>query len=168
LAFHLNQFQRLRLWLLATRVRWLRLVVGVEVDKTLICSLSSRFRPANRGSIVIGSDTLVAFKTLIYTFDPITGEDRPVRIGSRCFIGGGSLILPGVTIGDECLVAAGAVVFDDVPSRSIVGGNPARIIRRDEDIAAYGQLRSHLYAAALESAEAPPPAQRHSSHPSGP
>jgi len=130
------------MWVLAVRARWLRWVVGVDGDDTLQSSMSSRFRPGNRGSIVIGSETLVAFKTLIYTRDPLTGEDRPVRIGSRCFIGGGSLILPGVTIGDECVVGAGAVVFDDVPARSIIGGNPARIIRRDADIAAYGQLRS--------------------------
>jgi len=142
LAFNLNHFLPLRMWVLAARARWLRWVVGVDADDTLQSSMSSCFRPANRGSIVIGSETLVAFKTLIYTRDPLTGEDRPVRIGSRCFIGGGSLILPGVTIGDECLVGAGAVVFDDVPPRSIVGGNPARVIRRDADIAAYGQLRS--------------------------
>jgi maltose O-acetyltransferase len=84
----------------------------------------------------------VAFKTLIFTLDPLTGEDRPVRIGSRCFIGGGSLILPGVTIGDECIIGAGSVVFDDVPPRSIAGGNPARIIRSDILVGPYGRLRT--------------------------
>ena len=142
MAFNLNHFLPLRMWVLAVRARWLRWVVGVDADATLQSSMTSRFRPANRGSIVVGSETLVAFKTLIYTRDPLTGEDRPVRIGARCFIGGGSLILPGVTIGDECLIGAGAVIFDDIPPRSIVGGNPARVIRRNADIGAYGQLLS--------------------------
>ena len=85
---------------------------------------------------------MIAFKTLILTRDFITGEDRPVHIGERCFIGGGSVILPGVTVGDESIVGAGSVVFDDVPPRSIVGGNPARVLRRDIDVGRYGRLRS--------------------------
>lgn len=93
-----------------------------------------------RGSIRIGADTLVAFKTLLYSRDPATGEDRPVRIGERCFIGGGSTILPGVTIGDEVIVGAGAIVFDDVPPRCIVAGNPARILKRDIVVGCYGRL----------------------------
>jgi acetyltransferase-like isoleucine patch superfamily enzyme len=106
---------------------WLRIAIGAEVDDTVQLSLSSRLLPGRRGSIVVGSDTLIAFKTLIYTRDPITGADRPVRIGSRCFIGGGSMILPGVTIGDGSIVGGGAVVVDDVPARSIVGGLNARL-----------------------------------------
>ena len=88
----------------------------------------------------MGPETLIAFKSLIYTRDPLTGEDRPVSIGARCFIGGGSTILPGVTIGDDCIVGAGAVVFQDAPPRSIIGGNPARIVRRDIEVAGYGRL----------------------------
>jgi maltose O-acetyltransferase len=103
-------------------------------------SFSSRIRPGRRGSIVIGADTLIAFKTLIYTRDRLTGQDRPVTIGRRCFIGGGSTILPGVTIGDECIVGAGAVVFESVPPRSIVGGNPGRILRRDIQVGRWGRL----------------------------
>ena len=140
MALNLNHFYPLRIWLLGLRVRWLNLAVGVRADRTLLSSLTSRFRPGRRGSIAIGSETLVAFKTLIYTLDPITGEDRPVRIGSCCFIGGGSIVLPGVTIGDHCVIGAGSVVFEDVPSKSIAAGNPARIIRRDVEVGPYGRL----------------------------
>jgi acetyltransferase-like isoleucine patch superfamily enzyme len=52
-----------------------------------------------------------------------------IFIGKRCFIAVGATILPGVKIGDEVIVAAGAVVTKDVPSNVIVAGNPARIIR---------------------------------------
>ncbi|WP_018262804.1 sugar O-acetyltransferase [Methylobacterium sp. WSM2598] len=51
---------------------------------------------------------------------------RPVRIGANCWIGGGALILPGVTIGDDAIVGAGSVVTRDVPAGATVVGNPAR------------------------------------------
>ncbi len=51
-----------------------------------------------------------------------------VKIGAYSFIGAGSIILPGVTMGKGCIVAAGSVVHKDIPDCSIVQGNPARII----------------------------------------
>jgi maltose O-acetyltransferase len=136
----LNRFILLRQLLIRCRNLWLRWAAGVHVDQSINLSLSSRLLVGQRGAIEVGADTLIAFKTLIYTRDPRSGAVRPVRIGQRCFIGGGSMILPGVTIGDECIVGGGAVVFEDVPSRSIVGGNPARILRRDIKVGRYGRL----------------------------
>jgi maltose O-acetyltransferase len=54
---------------------------------------------------------------------------RPVRIGHDVWIGGGAIILPGVTIGDGSVVGAGSVVVRDVPAAKVVAGNPARILR---------------------------------------
>ncbi len=54
---------------------------------------------------------------------------RPIRIGSDVWIGGGAIILAGVTIGDGSVVGAGSVVVHDVPPASVVVGNPARIVR---------------------------------------
>ncbi|KAJ1901537.1 hypothetical protein LPJ66_000711 [Kickxella alabastrina] len=54
---------------------------------------------------------------------------RPVRIGNNVWVGGGAIILAGVTIGDNVTVGAGAVVTKDVPNNVLVVGNPARIIK---------------------------------------
>ena len=61
-------------------------------------------------------------KRVVVTADPITIEDD-------CWIGGGAILLGGVTIGRGAMVAAGSVVTKSVPPRTLVGGNPARIIR---------------------------------------
>ena len=53
---------------------------------------------------------------------------RPVRIGKHAWIGGGAIILPGISIGDEAVVGAGSVVTRDVPAGARVVGNPARIV----------------------------------------
>lgn len=55
---------------------------------------------------------------------------RPIKIGKNVWIGGGALIMPGVTIGDDALVGAGAVVTKDVPPGTTVAGNPARVLKR--------------------------------------
>ena len=51
-----------------------------------------------------------------------------IEIGSDVFVGAGATIMPGVRIGDRCVVAAGSVVTKSVPDGSVVGGNPARLI----------------------------------------
>jgi maltose O-acetyltransferase len=55
---------------------------------------------------------------------------RPIRIGANVWIGGGAIILPGLTVGDDAIIGAGAVVTRDVAPGATVGGNPARPIGR--------------------------------------
>jgi maltose O-acetyltransferase len=55
---------------------------------------------------------------------------RPIRLGANVWIGGGAIILPGVTVGDDAIIGAGAVVTKDVAPGTTVGGNPARPIGR--------------------------------------
>lgn len=57
---------------------------------------------------------------------------KPVVIKKNAWIGAGVTILPGVTIGENAIVGAAAVVTKDVPANTIVVGNPARIVRKVE------------------------------------
>ncbi len=136
----LNQLRPLRLFLTGLRRRWLEWRMGIRIHPSASISLSSRFVGGQPGGISVGADTLVAFKTLLDARDLATGCIRPIRIGERCFIGGGSMVMPGVTIAEEVIVAAGAVVFDDVPPRSIVAGNPARVVRSGIKVGRFGRL----------------------------
>ena len=136
----LNRLRKLRVVMLGVRRFWLKTVRGIDVSPSDSISLSSRILSAKRGSIHIGPDTLVAFKTLLYSRDPASGQVWPIRVGKRCFIGGGAVLTPGVTIGDESIVAAGAIVLDDVPPRSIVAGNPARVVRTDIRVGRFGRM----------------------------
>ncbi|WP_337841521.1 sugar O-acetyltransferase [Rheinheimera sp.] len=91
--------------------------------------------------IRIGNDVLLGPGVQIYTVThPLDAELRktgveqglPVTIGDSVWIGGGALIMPGVSIGNGAVVAAGAVVTRDVAAFSLVAGNPAREIRKLE------------------------------------
>ncbi|WP_083077312.1 sugar O-acetyltransferase [Thioclava electrotropha] len=90
-------------------------------------------------AVTIGDRTQIGPKVQILTADhprdPETRRTglefgRPVRIGEDVWIGGGAILLPGITVGDGALIGAGAVVTRDVPAGATVAGNPARIIDR--------------------------------------
>lgn len=66
---------------------------------------------------------------------------RPVQIGANCWIGAGALILPGVSVGDDAIIGAGAVVTRDVPARAIIAGNPARMLGHGQSSEQPGLLR---------------------------
>lgn len=88
--------------------------------------------------VTIGDDVQIASGVqIIAATHPLDAAERatgwemgrPVHIGHRSWIGAGAIILPGVTVGDDAVVGAGAVVTRDVPPGTVVAGNPARVIR---------------------------------------
>ncbi len=91
-------------------------------------------------AIEIGSHTIIANDVRIIAHDAAikrsTGftEVRPVFIGRRCYIGAGTLVLPGAVIGDDAIIGAGAVVRGEIPAGSVAVGAPARVIATTEEL----------------------------------
>ena len=69
-----------------------------------------------------------------------TGKRYETFIGKNCVIGVNSIVLPGLKIGDHSVIAAGAVVTKDIPSHSMVAGNPAKILRKGVVVSDLGQI----------------------------
>ena len=110
------------------------------------------------GTIHIGEGTTITYNSILLTHDYSAGlgitlfrkskkyykikRVQNIKIGKHCFIGQRTIILPGVNIGDNVLVAAGSVVTKSLPSNVVAAGNPCRII---ESIEEYGEkLESRL------------------------
>lgn len=107
---------------------------NITVGKGVFINMGCKFQ--DQGGIWIGDGTLighnVVLATLNHAMDPdqrATMFPRPIHIGKKVWIGANATVLPGVTIGDGAIVAAGAVVTRDVPDNTVVAGVPGRVIR---------------------------------------
>lgn len=107
---------------------------NITIGKNVFINMGCKFQ--DQGGIFIGDCSLIGHNVVIATLNhAVAPDDRgtmipaPVHIGNRVWIGSNATVLPGVTIGDGAIVAAGAVVTRDVPENTVVGGVPARIIR---------------------------------------
>lgn len=111
---------------------------NIKVGKNVFINSGCCFQ--DQGGIEIGDDSLigqqVVIATLNHDLDPSKRKDmipKPVKIGKRVWVGAHATILPGVEIGDNAVIAAGAVVTKNVPENAVVAGVPARVIKRIED-----------------------------------
>jgi len=109
----------------------------VHLDKRVYINVNVTLQ--DNAPIYIGENTMVGSNAQFYTATHPLQADRRVQgwetakaihVGKNVWIGGGAIILPGITIGDDAVVGAGAVVSKDVPARTVVAGNPARIIKQ--------------------------------------
>ena len=91
------------------------------------------------GRITIGDDVQIGpnvqLLTATHPLEPGPRRDKwegskPITLGHNVWLGGGVIVCPGVTIGDNTVVGAGAVVIRDLPPNTLAVGNPARVIRR--------------------------------------
>lgn len=135
----LSQFNRVRNCALGALRLYLRARYGIRFADDVDLSMTTQFVSRTRGSITIGPSSALALHSSVVSLRD-DGSTAPVTIGGKCFIGAGSLICPGVTLGNGVIVAAGAVVRRDVPSDCVVSGNPARIVRRGINAGRYGRL----------------------------
>jgi acetyltransferase-like isoleucine patch superfamily enzyme len=97
-------------------------------------TINEKCRLDNRGGLYIGANVSISSQVCILTGDHdvqsphFTGRARAVNIGDYVFIGTRAMILPGVTLGEGCVVGAGAVVTKDVAPYAIVAGVPAKLV----------------------------------------
>lgn len=119
--------------LILHNTKFSRLVVGenCHIGRGVLLDLADR--------IAIGDNVTISMNvTLITHLDlgssPLAASEfpaakAPVTIGSGTYIGAGAIILHGVAIGENCIIAAGAVVRGDVPPHSVVAGIPGRVVK---------------------------------------
>ena len=107
---------------------------NITIGKDVFINSGCHFQ--DQGGIEIGDGALIGHNVVLATInhDLNPKENRknhyaPIRIGAHVWIGSNATVLPGVTIGDYAVVAAGAVVTRDVPAMTVVGGVPARVLK---------------------------------------
>ena len=107
---------------------------NITIGKDVFINSGCHFQ--DQGSITIGDGSLIGHNVVLVTInhDLNPKENRknhyaPIKIGSYVWIGSNATVLPGVTVGDWAVIAAGAVVTKDVPARTVVGGVPAKILK---------------------------------------
>lgn len=119
---------------------YLNRVWGMNIGPDCMISFSAVLDRTYPRGVRIGASSAVNFGAVILTHDYTRDMHLDTVIGDRCQIGANSFIMPGVTIGDECVVAPASVVMKDVPPNTLVAGNPARMIERGIRTGRWGKL----------------------------
>lgn len=108
---------------------------NITIGKNVFINAGCKFQ--DQGGITIGDGALIGHNVVFATLNHDPAPDNrssmqpaPIIIGKNVWIGSNATILPGITIGDGAIVAAGAVVTKDVPANAIVGGVPAKFIKK--------------------------------------
>lgn len=107
---------------------------NITIGKDVFINSGCHFQ--DQGGIEIGDGTLIGHNVVLATInhDLYPEGNRknhyaPIKIGAHVWIGSNATVLPGVTVGDWAVVAAGAVVTRDVPAMTVVGGIPAKVLK---------------------------------------
>ncbi len=107
---------------------------NINIGKNVFFNTGCSFQ--DRGGIRIGDGSLIGMNVTIATLNhglPLETRNTtfasPVRLGKNVWIGSNATILPGVTIGDNSVIAAGAVVTKDVPENVVAAGVPAKVVK---------------------------------------
>jgi len=135
---------------------------GMDIGPECRISFSARLDKNYPRGIHVGEGTAINFGACVLAHDTVRGLHVHTFIGKECNIGAQSMIMPGVRIGDHCVVAAASVVMKDVPSNSLVAGNPARIMEKGIQTGRLGIIK-RAARADFEAASPTPDEKAHSS-----
>lgn len=130
----------IRLFVISIRHLILTKVYKMNIHYTARISFGTKLDRTNPKGVHIGEESYFASGAILFTHDFSRELRTDTYIGKKCFIGANAIIMAGVKIGDEVIVGSGAIVTKDVPSNSIVVGNPARIIKSGIKTKKFGQL----------------------------
>jgi serine acetyltransferase len=122
--------RELRPWSSELRRLYFNKIWGMDIAPGCRISFSAKLDKNYPRGIHIGEGTAINFGACVLAHDTVRGMHVHTWIGKECNIGAQSMILPGVRIGDNCVVAAASVVMKDVPPNCLVAGNPARIMEK--------------------------------------
>jgi acetyltransferase-like isoleucine patch superfamily enzyme len=143
LPFTVRARNAVRRLVLRARHAYFTRVWGMNIHPDTLISTEAKLDKSNPRGIHIGEGTAVSFGATILSHDYIRRMHVDTRIGRYCQIGARSIIMPGITVGDHSIVAAGAVVTKDVPPNSIVAGNPAKVLREGIETVHWGRLKEY-------------------------
>jgi acetyltransferase-like isoleucine patch superfamily enzyme len=110
----------------------------VKVGKDVFISLGAYIDTSYPNAIEIGDGAYITRGAILIAHDhsvyrlkdvPANNAKGYIKIGKNAFIGAGAIVLRNVTVGENAIVGAGSVVSKDVPSNTVVAGNPARVIK---------------------------------------
>ncbi|SHE69451.1 Hexapeptide repeat of succinyl-transferase [Mariniphaga anaerophila] len=129
-----------RLIIIYTKHMFFTLVYGMDISKSARISFGTKLDKTYAKGIHIDDESYLASGVVMLSHDFSRNIHTDTYIGKKCFIGVNVIILPGIKIGNEVIVGSGSIVTKDVPSNSIVAGNPAKIIKTDIHTKRFGQL----------------------------
>lgn len=118
---------------------YLKAVWKMDIGSGAVIASGVNLDRINPRGIHIGADTFVAYEAAIQTYDAAQDADLDTWIGKNCYIGERCTILPGKTVGDNCILRPGTVVTKDIPSGSIAQGHPARVVESGIQTKRHGQ-----------------------------
>jgi acetyltransferase-like isoleucine patch superfamily enzyme len=113
---------------------------GMDISPKAKISFGAKLDKTFSEGVHIDEDSYIASGAIILSHDFSRDIKSHTYIGKKCFIGANAIVLAGIKIGDEVIVGAGAIVTKDIPSRSIVAGNPAKILQTGIRTKRFGQL----------------------------